>query len=63
MAASLAARAAAAGLRHVANHMPDGNQTVTLSEAQISAARAYASSQGISLRQAVLQLYNLNLID
>lgn len=63
LAASVGMRLGAAGLRYIANQMPDNNGTVTLSEAQMDAARAYANSQGISVREAVLRLYNLNLID
>ena len=63
LAASVGMRLGAAGLRYISSQMDDGGETVTLSEAQMNAARAYANSQGISLRAAVFQLYNLNLID
>jgi hypothetical protein len=64
LAASFAARAAAAGLRHMANNSEsESNNTVVLSQDQMNAAWAFANSQGISIREAVLRLYNLNLID
>lgn len=65
LAAGIGLRLAAAGLRNVANNMEDdsGGGPVQLSADQINAAQHFANSQGISLREAVLRLYNLNLID
>ena len=65
LAASVGARLAAAGLRHIASNMDDGSGggPVQLSEDQINAAQQFANATGISLREAVLRLYNLNLID
>jgi len=67
LAASVAARLGAAGLRHIANNYMDDDSgdggPVTLSADQINAAQHFANATGISLREAVLRLYNLNLID
>lgn len=67
LAATIAARLGAAGLRHVANnYMGDnsgGGGHVNLTQDQINAAQQFANANGISLRAAVLRLYNLNLID
>lgn len=65
LAATVGARLAAAGLRHIANNMEDdsGGNHVQLSADQINAAQQFANATGISLREAVLRLYNLNLID
>jgi len=65
-AAGVALRLAEAGLRKAADSIDDDSssgENVVLTVAQINAAQAYANSQGISLRAAVLELYNLNLID
>jgi len=64
-AAGIAARLAEAGLRNMANNMDDdsGGGPVHLSADQINAAQHFANATGISLREAVLRLYNLNLID
>lgn len=64
-AAGIAARLAGAGLRHIANNMEDDSDggPVQLSADQINAAQHFANATGISLREAVLRLYNLNLID
>jgi hypothetical protein len=64
LAAGVALRLAEAGLRRAADSMDDGGgDHVVLSQDQINAAHSFAASQGISLREAVLRLYNLNLID
>ncbi len=65
LAAGVALRLAEAGLRRAADSMDDGSggDHVVLSQDQINAAHSFAASQGISLREAVLRLYNLNLID
>jgi hypothetical protein len=65
LAAGVGLRIAAAGLRHVADNMDDGSGggTVQLSADQINAAQHFANATGITLREAVLRLYNLNLID
>jgi hypothetical protein len=66
LAAGVAAQVASAGLRHIANNMDDGSSggnTVMLSADQMNAAQHFANASGISLREAVLRLYNLNLID
>lgn len=62
LAATIGARLAAAGLRQIANNIPDG-PTVQLTADQINAAQQFANASGITLREAVLRLYNLNLID
>jgi hypothetical protein len=67
LAASVALRLAEAGLRKAADSIDDdsssGGGHVVLTVAQTTAAQNYADSQGITLREAVLRLYNLNLID
>jgi len=66
LAAGVGLRLASAGLRHIANNMDDdsgGGGPVQLSADQINAAQHFANATGISLREAVLRLYNLNLID
>lgn len=65
LAAGIGLRLGAAGLRHIANNMDDGSNgnTVQLTADQINAAQQFANASGITLREAVLRLYNLNLID
>lgn len=66
LAAGVAARLGAAGLRHIANNYMDddsGGGPIQLSADQINAAQQFANAYGITLREAVLRLYNLNLID
>ena len=65
LAAGVGLRLAGAGLRHLANNMDDGSGggPVQLTADQINAAQQFANAYGITLREAVLRLYNLNLID
>lgn len=65
LAATVAARLAAAGLRKISENIDPGTggNVVQLTSDQINAAQNFANSQGITLREAVLRLYNLNLID
>lgn len=69
LAATIAARLGAAGLRHIAdNYLNDnsggsgGGNHVVLTQDQINAAQQFANANGITLKEAVLRLYNLNLI-
>jgi hypothetical protein len=66
LATGVALRLAQAGLQRAADSIDDGSSggnTVTLSADQMNAAQHFANASGISLREAVLRLYNLNLID